>query len=179
MFNIIKEINKEATLSSIIYIIIGMILFFVPKLSADLIIGAISLIIFMFGISRLISYFRYNKIGFNERLDLIIGAISLGISVFIIFNSTFIMSIIPFITGFFLLTEALHLVKQAYVLKDLYIKQFKVSLILSLILALAGIYLLFNPIKVITSLIAFIGILLICMGSFELWTSYQVQKLIK
>ena len=41
MFNIIKEINKEATLSSIIYIIIGMILFFVPKLSADLIIGAI------------------------------------------------------------------------------------------------------------------------------------------
>ena len=145
MFNIIKEINKEATLSSIIYIIIGMILFFVPKLSADL----------------------------------IIGAISLGISVFIIFNSTFIMSIIPFIIGFFLLTEALHLVKQAYVLKDLYIKQFKVSLILSLILALAGIYLLFNPIKVITSLIAFIGILLICMGSFELWTSYQVQKLIK
>ena len=110
----------------------------------------------MFGISRLISYFRYNKIGFDERLDLIIGSISLGISVFIIFNSTFIMSIIPFIIGFFLLTEALHLVKQAYVLKDLYIKQFKVSLILSLILALAGIYLLFNPIKVITSLIAFL-----------------------
>lgn len=179
MSKLFKEMRKEATITSIIYIVIGMVLFFVPKLSADIIIWAISLIILLFGISHLVTYFKYDNLGFNERLDLVIGAISIGTGIFIILNSNFIMSIIPFVIGVFLLIESISLIKQAFVLKEYDLKQFKISLTLGIILVIGGIYLLFNPIKVVTSLITFIGLLFICMGSFELWTNYHVQKYIQ
>ncbi len=176
MLEILKEINKEKIMISLLYIIIGSFLFIYPKLSIDIIMISISLLLIVYGIFHLIIYLRSENIGLYNRLELITSIIALATSIFILFNSKIVISIIPFIIGVFIIIEAGTLIKHATILRNYDHKSFQISLVLGIILFIIGAYLLFNPIEIITSLMTFIGVILICMGLFELWTFYQLQK---
>lgn len=176
MFKLFKTIKKENLLTSLIYIIIGSVLFFNPQLSITFIIYGVSIILLIYGIIHMINYFKENNGTFYEKFDLVIGAISLGTGIFILVDQILVISIIPFIIGVFLIIKAINLIKQANLLKHYNSKQHKISIILAIIIVISGLYLIFNPIKIVKTLITVIGFLLICMGTFELWTYYNINK---
>lgn len=174
--NIINKLRKEVVLSSIIYIIVGGIFFIYPTMSANIIAYILAGTLLAFGIAKLITYRRFESIGFKERLLLLVGAVAVGLGIFIIVNPTIVFSILPFIAGVFMIVEALSMIQNINGLKENK-DAHSISLILMIILLLGGIIIVINPFSIAKSILMLIGAFFIFDGVSQLWTVNQIKQI--
>lgn len=178
MLNLIKRLNSEFILSSICYILMGITLLTCPELSANIIAYLFGAMILILGLKKLIIYHQHETIRLSDRFDLLIGAIALGVGVFIFFNPEIVLSILPFIAGIFMIVEAFSFFQSSQSLKENK-DAYTISLVLMAILLIGGIIILMNPFRVATTVLMIIGAFFIFDGVSQLWSAYQVHKLLK
>lgn len=177
MSQLTKRLKKEVVISSIIYILVGMLFLFYPTMSANIIAYILGGTILAFGIGKVLVYRKLEEIHMNDRMDLFIGAIALGGGVFIFFNPPIVLSILPFIAGIFMIIEAFSLMQTIQPLKTNK-DSYNISFILMMILFIGGIIILINPFKIAKTVLMIIGAFFILDGISQLYTTNQIKKLI-
>lgn len=177
MSQLTKRLKKEVVISSIIYILVGMLFLFYPTMSANIIAYILGGTILAFGIGKVLVYRKLEEIHMNDRMDLFIGAIALGGGVFIFFNPPIVLSILPFIAGIFMIIEAFSLMQTIQPLKTNK-DSYNISFILMIILFIGGIIILINPFKIAKTVLMIIGTFFIFDGISQLYTANQIKKLI-
>lgn len=170
-----RGILASQTAVSTAYILFGLILLLRPGLSGGLICTAMGLGALLFGVVKLVSYWRLKEVG-SFQIDLFLGVIFAAVGIFTLVQPGVILSILPIVLGIALVLGGLSKVQRAFQLKGMGYSRWAVVLGTGLLTCLVGVVLLVNPFAAAAAMIQCIGIGLIVDGASELWALYCISS---
>lgn len=158
------------------YVLFGLVLLIWPGLSGGLICTILGLGTLMFGVVKLISYWRLKELG-GFQADLFLGVIFAAVGIFILTQPGIVLSILPIVLGIALVLGGLSKVQRAFQLKGMGYSRWTTVLGTGILTCLLGLVLLVNPFAAAAAMIQCIGIGLIVDGASELWAMYCMSKI--
>ena len=174
MEKIIKSIVKSSIFTSGILILLGLLLF----IKSDDTIVAISYLvggaIIILGILAFINFFK--KSDFVSSFDIIYGMITVVFGIFILSNPKMVATIIPFIIGGWVLIKSSFKIAYAIELKNMENVIWKNVLVTSIISALVGVIMIFNPFKTSVVVFKIIGAAIIVYAILDIISTIQLKK---
>ena len=119
--NILKKVKWNVILSSVIYVIIGVLLIIWPDIMTKNICYVIGFFSIAIGIVNIIDYIRHDILLEGYKYSLVIGLAFILVGIFILTKVEMVMSIIPFllglavtISGFMKFQNAIDLIRLKY-----------------------------------------------------------------
>lgn len=177
--NILKNLKRETIISSIVYILAGIILIIFPQTTARTIGYAFACILILLGIRCIIKYMKRDiKMAFYH-YDLVTAAVLILASVCVFINVDAVVAFIPFILGIFVTISGVIKLQNALDLWRLQNGGSVMVFILAVINVVFGIVLIVNPFGAMATLIRIIGIGLIYSGVTDLITVLCISGKIK
>ncbi len=166
-----KKFKNMFILTSLIYIVLGIIMLLKPSEVASVIFYIIGGALILYGLIKGASSFSSKNDSIISRFELVFALIAVAAGFFIILRSDIILSIIPFVMGIVLIVDAIDRVRKAAEMKANNFDKWWVFLILGLVLAALGIILMTIPMSIATTIIRVIGAFMIYDGISDLITS--------
>lgn len=179
MKEIIKEMKRSLILTSILYILLGLVLVIWPDSAARLICYCLGAVLVIFGIVHIINYFTVSASALLFRNDLLIGLTSLSAGLFLIFFPGVVISFLPFLLGLIIVFGSFVKLQHSVDLKRIGYVGWWIDLLLSVLTIALGLIVLFNPFTAAATLIIFIGISFIVEGFSDLWTFFRIRRRVK
>lgn len=174
-----KERLKNMTVSfvflSILYLVLGFVLLLWPTIIMDLICYAFGAILLLYGLFTIIGFCRSDDRSSRAFLGLFLGIVALAVGAVMILFPPLIQSIIPIILGIYIAIDGLLSVKRTLELRQMEYGRWNVNLILSLVSAALGIFVIFHPLLTEAALFRVIGVVLLYAGVTDLWTLFQLS----
>lgn len=152
----IKGMRKSVFFYSIISILFGIILLIFPNITSRVICYCIALMILLGGFVDLVRYFSDDFFTRNS-YDIITGIVKCLIAILIAVKVDWMIAMIPFVVGIFVLIESILDIGRSIQLKEWNDRYWIADLLLSVLLLIAGIVLLVNPFDVAMFSVMFIG----------------------
>jgi len=175
-----KERLKNMTVSfvflSILYLLLGIVLLVWPTLVMDIISYAFGAILLLYGLFAIIGFYRSEDRRGGAFLGLFLGIVAAAVGAIMVLYPPLIQSIIPVILGLYIAIDGLLSVKRTLELHRMDYARWNVNLILSLVSAGLGIFVVFHPLLTQASLFRVIGVVLIYAGGSDLWTLFQLSR---
>lgn len=175
-----KERLKNMTVSfvflSILYLLLGIVLLVWPTLVMDIISYAFGAILLLYGLFAIIGFYRSEDRRGGAFLGLFLGIVAAAVGAIMVLYPPLIQSIIPVILGLYIAIDGLLSVKRTLELHRMDYARWNVNLILSLVSAGLGIFIVFHPLLTQASLFRVIGVVLIYAGGSDLWTLFQLSR---
>ena len=106
MDKIMNKILKTSIITSIIFLIFGLLLILESEatiISLSYIIGTVLIALGAYGI---VNFFRKNKIGISTSLDVVYGIVTIILGILVITNPRAIAGIIPFVMGIIIIISS-------------------------------------------------------------------------
>ncbi len=178
MNDILKHMFKMEMLVSIIYLLIGLTLFFLPASvlkTVSIIIGIIALISSIFPI---VNYFKME----NRILGL--GSIVTGVT-FAIAGLVMIMypalleTVIAIMIGVVMIINSINKIEYAITLRDNNVKEWYVSMIFAIITLLVGIFFVVKTWTVINIMTSILGLIIIIYAILDIAETIFVKRKVK
>lgn len=163
----LKSIRNSLVITSVLYIVMGVILMVFPDTALSLsctIIGAVTLI---YGAVRVVSYFRDGGT-YSNRFDLFIGVVLAALGVFLLVCPQFIVSLIPIALGIYILVDSFTAMKKALDMKALGFEKWWASFLVAVVLAAFGVVMICRPFSTMSTLVVFIGVSFVFDGVYTL-----------
>ena len=173
MKDMIKKMFTLSIFSSILFIVIGLLLFFKPGDTLKTISYVIGGLILVFGIFGVARFAKAEKKGFN--FDLIYAILSFLAGLIIIFNPEALASIIPIILGVWIVINSAIKIQYSFYIKQPNSKKWVATLTMSLITLACGIVLLFNPFKAASYVAQAVGLFIIIYAVIDLVESFMMK----
>ena len=177
---IMKERLKNMTVSfvflSILYLILGVVLILWPTIVMDIICYAFGAILLLYGIFAIVGFYRSEDRKGSAFLGLFLGIVAAAIGAVMVIYPPLIQGIIPVILGLYIAIDALLSVKRTLELQRMDYSHWNINLILSLVSAGLGIFVVFHPLLAEAALFRVIGIVLLYAGVSDLWTIFQLSQ---
>jgi uncharacterized membrane protein HdeD (DUF308 family) len=176
MEKFMKSLVRGNYITSAILIVLGLLL----TIRSDDTIVAISYLIggsiIIIGVLALIKFVKNLGKSFDNSFEIIYGIITIVFGILIISNPKMVATIIPFVIGGWILIKSSFKIAYAIELKNRGSIYWKSALITSIINALVGILIVFNPFK--TSVIVFkiIGIAILVYAILDIVSTIQIKK---
>lgn len=175
-----KERLKNMTVSfvflSILYLLLGIVLLVWPTLVMDIISYAFGAILLLYGLFAIVGFYRSEDRRGGAFLGLFLGIVAAAVGAIMVLYPPLIQSIIPVILGLYIAIDGLLSVKRTLELHRMDYARWNVNLILSLVSAGLGIFIVFHPLLTQASLFRVIGVVLIYAGGSDLWTLLQLSR---
>lgn len=178
MHNLIKTSYKMSMIYSILFTIIGLLLFLDPAGFVELISYMIGMLLLIIGTNNVLNYSRNRDLSINKTL-LIVGVILFIIGIFLIVKPTFIGKIVPSIIGVCLIIKSLEKLIFLKYINDKNSEQYMISLISGIIIMIAGIFLLFNPLSGTLIVTQIIGVIIIIYSVMDIIEKVKYKNLFK
>lgn len=176
MINFLKEFKTNVIVTAAILIVIGLVLLLVPQFA----INAIGLILggglIVMGLINLIVYFTQVKSFIWYQQDFIGGVLQILFGLFVIIYAGSIVSLIPLIFGIVVLIHGISAIGRALEIRKYQGSGWIVSMILSVISILFGIFCIFSPFGVTLIILRLIGIFLIYSGVSDFIALYRARQ---
>ena len=170
-------------LSSLLYIIVGGERLKLPCQSLRTVCYFFGAVTLLYGLIRIILYFVQKKDGFLFHANIVVGIVLSGIGIFLLLTPEVVISIIPFIIGFFILFHSIVKIQSALELRRVHYEKWWGMLLLSVVTALLGGFVIYNPFKTVSMMVRAIGIVLMADGAMSLvsifFTAHTVKKMTK
>lgn len=179
MKSLLKKAGFTSILSSIIFLLLGIFLVVNPNAIVKTISYVIGILLIIIGIVKIISYFtsKDDYIFYDYRL--IYGAFCIVLGILIMFSGNAIASFFRIIIGIWILLNGVSRLDLAIKLKETNTNYWLLSLILSILIFVAGIYIIFAPGTILVTL----GIILISYSIMDIIESIifisNTNKLLK
>lgn len=151
-----RSIKDSYIITSVLYILLGLVLFIYPEMSLKLVCGMVGALILLYGGIKILSWFRNRESGFF-RFDLILGIVFAVFGGFLLLRPDIIVSILPVTIGIYILFDSLVNLRQAFDLKDAGYDKWWSMLVLAVIMIVLGLIMVFNPFKTVSLTIMFMG----------------------
>lgn len=175
-----KERLKNMTVSfvflSVLYLVLGVVLLLWPTTIMDLICYGFGVILLLYGLFSVLGFCRSEDRKGSAFLDLFLGIVALAVGAVMILCPPLIQSIIPVILGLYIAVDGLLSVKRTLELRRMDYGRWNIHLILSLVSAGLGIFIIFHPLLTEAALFQAIGVVLIYAGLSDLWTLFQLSR---
>ena len=155
--------KKYDLLTSIILLVLGILLLFIPGSIVTTVIRIFGIVILVVGILSVLNSSR-NK---TNNTDLVYGILISILGIVFISNPQTIASIIPFILGVWIIIKSLFKLQFISTLRKSSVDYIK-PLVINIITLILGIVLVFNPFKGAETLIRIIGIFMIAYSGLDI-----------
>ena len=166
MENFIKKIGWTSILTSIIFAILGLIIYYNPNTTFQIITYIIGAIFIIMGIPRIVTYFKA-KVDFEAyNYDLVYGIIAILLGIVVIVCSNFIEAFLRIAIGVWILYSGAIRIGAAIRLQNLNASKYAwiTVLVLAIIMIIFGLYIVAVP----GSVISIIGILMIIYSVMDI-----------
>lgn len=171
----LKSIRNSLILSSLLYIVLGVVLLVMPELSlgfACLLIGGAVVI---YGVVRLAAYLRGGPA--TDKLDLVLGVLLILLGLFLLIWIRFLLAFVPVVLGIYILIDSFGSLKRSLDMKALGFGRWWVSFLVAAALAICGLVMVLNPFGTIEGLVMFIGLGFLIDGVTTLVNTILLERL--
>lgn len=175
MQEIIKKVYKTSFISSLIFFVFGLLLIFQTEgviKSISIFIGSILLVI---GVVLIIYYFRNRTFSFFSSAGLLYGVFSAVAGIIIIVNTKIFATIIPVLTGIWMIINSVNKIQIAMELRDNKISSWLVSFIFAIIILICGSIMVINPFRGAVLLSKTVGILIVIYSLLDIADSVFIK----
>lgn len=176
MEKFMKSLLKANYITSAILIVLGLLL----TIRSDDTIVAISYLIggaiIIIGVLAIIKFIRNLGKSFDNSFEIVYGIITIVFGILILSNPKMVATIIPFIIGGWIVIKSSFKVAYAIELKNRGSEKWKPTLITSIISALVGVLIVFNPFKTSVLVFKIIGISILIYAILDLVSTVQIKK---
>ena len=171
----LKSIRNSLILSSVLYVILGVVLLAVPELSLNLACLLIGGAVTVYGVVRLAAYLRGGEQA--DRLDLVLGVLLILLGLCLLIWIRVLFFLVPLVLGVYLLMEGGAGAQRAWRLKALGFPRWWVSLLAALFLLACGLAMLFNLFATMSALVRLIGFGFLLDGVSTLVNTILLERL--
>lgn len=161
--------------SSLIFMIFGLLLFLSPESIIVTISCIIGLFLIIYGIFKLISYYKNNINNF----DLVFGLISIISGIMLISNTNILATIIPTIIGLYMIIIGVKKIEISLNVKNNNISGWSYLFLMALLSLSCGLFLIINPIKGAFIATKIIGLIIIIYSIISIIDSIFLKRNIK
>jgi len=145
MKELVKKHEFISLLSSVIFLILGVILVNHPEDTIKVVSYILGSLFLVFGAFRLYTYFTSRDKFLYYDLNLMLGTLCFVIGIVIIVFGSSIASIFGIILGLWIILNSVNRINLSLKLKDSNVKYWYLSLIFALIILICGFYVVFTP----------------------------------
>ena len=173
----LKSIRNSLILSSLLYVILGLVMLLMPALSlgfACLLIGGVTV---FYGVVRIVAYVRGGVNG--DKLDLFVGILLVLLGLFLLVWTRFLVTLIPLMLGIYILVDSFTALKKSLDMKALGFGRWWISCLVAVILAICGLVMIFDPFATVEALVMFIGLGFLFDGVYTLVNTLLYERLFR
>ena len=168
MKDLLKKVFLMSLVSSLLFFVFGLLLF----LQADAVIKTVSVMIGIIlvglGIVPIVNYFKTRNAGFFSNTGLLYGIFSVVAGFIILFNSDILATIIPILSGVWVIVNSVNKIQISMELRDEKVDFWIVSFIFSLLMLVVGAFLIINPLKSSLYVTQTIGIVIMVYAALDI-----------
>lgn len=175
MTELLKSSYRLSMAYSILFIIIGILLFVDPAGFVVLVSYLIGILLLVTGTNNIISYSKNRDLAASKVL-LVLGVILFIMGTFLIARPTFIGKIVSSIIGICLIINSLEKLLYLNYLTEKSSDSYIISLISGIVILLTGLFLTFNPLSGTLIVTQIIGVLIIIYSVMDLIEKFRFKK---
>ena len=157
-------------------IIAGLLLLVFPQQSLNVITYAIGAVALIYGILKIVSYFRNREYSPLFPWELILGISLVGIGIFSFTNPGGIFAILPIILGVLVLIEGISKAQRAMMLQKYGYPKWQAALLAAVLSALLGVLLILNPFGALVITVRVLGGVILVDGIMGIWVGLTMKK---
>ncbi|MGN0161269.1 MAG: HdeD family acid-resistance protein [Lachnospiraceae bacterium] len=172
----IKYMKKSTIISSVIYIIVGLLLAIFPGSTARTIGYAFATVVLIVGLGFLYRYFSKDVRVLFVGNELVTGIVLVALSLFVFLRVDSVVSVIPFFLGIIITISGVTKLQDAISFQRVRYGGSIYVYVLAVLNIIFGILLMLNPFKAVETLIMLIGFGLVYSGVTDLITLILVTK---
>lgn len=177
--NVLKKIKSYYFAVSILYIVIGLIMLLNPKFVCDAVNYIIGSLVMLYGIVYLVGLYQQREFELLNKFNFLAGVMCISFGVFLILNSSVLMSLIPFCAGVIILIDAIYQLRHSLSLKLMGNKYWYINLVVGIFFLLFAIFVMTKSENITQLLIRFIGGVLILDAIMDFYTYFALKKINK
>ncbi|MDO5422898.1 MAG: DUF308 domain-containing protein [Eubacteriales bacterium] len=175
----VRGYSKSYYISAVAGIILGLAMLVWPETSMQTFCYTLGAVAVIFGLVKIVMYFTKDRMENLMQPDLVVGITATAFGAFVLLKSEFVLSILPFFTGVFLLIGAILKLQAALDLKRLEFRAWWVVLIISIAMFALGGLLVANPFDAARVVVILIGAGLLADGATNLADMFLITSLYK
>ncbi len=164
-----------SVIGSLLYLVLGIIMIVFPKNISNILCYFIGSVIIIYGIVNITTYSKIIEKNSLSKVLLIIAIACILFGLFILAKPETFASIIPFVTGIYMLLLSISKLGEALDLRRQNYSKWWMVLLFFIELFVFSLILIFNPFSAIELTIEFIGLIFIINSLSDIWT-YMVLK---
>ena len=176
MFQFLKNRKANYTVSAIICIIVGLVLVIWPGTSTQVVCKVLGAVLLIYGAMQILMYILAKERSLYSQGMLILGVIFAVVGAWILLKPEMIIAAVPVIMGIIIVMHGLHNAAQAIKLKSLNYEKWWLALLLGVLTMALGGVLIYNPFKVVDTVVRVIGIFLVYDGISDIWIISRLFK---
>lgn len=175
----LKKYEKESIVVSLALLIIAIFLIAKPGIALTTAVTIFGVIFLIEGIISIISYMMEEPEIRTFSSELMMGILLTMLGLIILFNKTLFISMIPIITGIWIIIRSIMKFQLAINLKSSVDEKWGWMLASSILMCVLGILIIVNPFEAIVTLTRFVGIIIVIAEVIDIFESIYFLAKVK
>ena len=176
IFKAIRELRLNATLASVVYLLLGVVLVVAPTTSKNLLCTLVGVVVLIYGAFNLLAFLLDRDFG-GLSIELIIGIAAASFGVFSLLNPGFLMDFLIIVLGLAIAVASAGSLKRALNLRAFGYGYWWISLLVAAATLLVALTFVFCPEVYGALLMQIIGIILIVEAIGDLLTIHRLSRI--
>ncbi|MDP3448119.1 MAG: DUF308 domain-containing protein [Eubacteriales bacterium] len=172
-----KPFRKAMLITSVVYLIVGLVLIIWPDAARQIIIYAIGGAALLYGGYRIVDFFvRKEHLSGVVQIGIALGIACLLLGLFLLVQSALVVTLLSAIIGVAVIIDSVLRLQVALNMRHVGARYWLLLLVTALVTLGFGILLLFNPFTAVKVATIVGGVGLLLTGGFTLWGVLQAQS---
>ena len=179
MADFLRGLKVNYSISALLCVILGLVLLIFPGTTTQIVCMLLGIVLFAYGaIQIVLNLFNKERTIVSQGM-LVLGIVFAVIGGWIMLKPEMIIMAVPVIVGVLIVIHGLHNATQAFALKSSGYEKWWVDFLLGALTVVLGGILIYNPFKVVNTVVRLIGIFLIYDGLSDVWILSRIFKVKK
>ena len=179
MADFLRGLKANYLISALLCVILGLVLLIFPGTTTQIVCMLLGIVLFAYGAIQIVSYLFNKERTIVSQGMLVLGIVFAVIGGWIMLKPEMIIMAVPVIVGVLIVIHGLHNATQAFALKSSGYEKWWVVFLLGVLTVILGGILIYNPFKVVNTVVRLIGIFLIYDGLSDVWILSRIFKVKK
>lgn len=176
MTNLLKKFKANEWISSPVFVVIGLLLLIWPGTSTQVVCMMLGGVLLLYGVIQIVMYLLAKEKTIYHQGMLVLGIILSVIGAWILLKPDMIIAAVPVIMGIIIVMHGVHNIVQGLQLKGLDYEKWWVAFVLGIVTVVLGCVLIYNPFRVVNTVVRVLGAFLIYDGISRIWITSRVFK---
>lgn len=178
MEELFKKMMLPSIISSLVFLVLGIIIFLNPELTLEIIAKVIGFTIIGLGVIGIFQYIK-NRSEASFKLNLLYVLTTIILGAIAVYRYEVVSSIIPIILGIWICFDSFIKLRMAIGIKNMGIENWKYPLVMSILSFAIGIFLLFNPFGGAVIMMKIAAICIVAYSVLDIIQDYTIVKYLK